>query len=743
MATPPLWLRWPRLLLVALFRWLKFDKLSTHQRETRILITGLLIWLVVQGTLVNIPLWNRAHLPEIDDSHTYIIRAPQMLSCFFQDCAAMDDLRAQLHNFSSGVEPGTAWQRYRAYNRVFVVYHPLFTIVHLGIKQLAGLSWEEAYRAIWSIAPLFFGIAFGLWLRALWGAAPAGIALAILAFQVFPVQGLHFVVPSNLTLGIAALVWAHIVSRRGQTPWTLAIGGLILILMHPIGRIYTLVAAGLMIVLAGFPRRPKAWLPFLFAACLVGVAFVLPLIVERPELKLRTDPWPPGMRWQDVVVLALINGTDAVGKWARGAGSVAVAGVGVVVGFRILGGEQRKPAFAMLALLTVFLLISLAYVFPRYPADLFLRLWVPVAVFLTGAIGAALWRLVQTMGTLLTLDEQSPSSPPGTSSARSDTFTEWLAQRPPVIRSALLLVGIVALAGLALDVVVAAQEPLQATIKRMKQTEDVTLSMEQPALLLARANPGDRVLYLDEIPRMFYLTHGALHLGAIHYPGINGSPEEAQWLQRPDLRFAVMWDPLEALVMDEQYLEIGVVNREGAIPVEKLRWMELELQEPVRGKPLRVLVTNRGGAAQLVAVPLEDSGQTSQAPTAAVSADIPPASSGWISLDLEQSQGGEQASSPTTQPATRWRLLFSGKRQFLRIRGLVFGDDSRQWPWEQRATLRLVVGQNLSLDLMHDLKTTTTVTLHFDPQKILPDMLADREMTVLDDEGASVLVEIQ
>lgn len=742
MTTTPVWIRWPRLLLVALFRWLKFDKLSAHQRETRIFITGLLIWFVVQGTLINIPLWSCAHPPFLDDTYAYLLRSSQMQSCFFQDCMAMDDLRKQLHNFSSDVEPEIAWQRYRAYNRSFFVYYPLFTLVHLGIQQI-GMSGEQAYRIIWSLAPFFFGLTFACWLRILWGGAPAGIALAILSFQVFEGQGLHRVVPSNLVLGFAMLLWGHIIARRGQAHWALAIGALVLVLMHPIGRIYTVVAVGLMLFTDGFPRRPAVWFPFLFAAFLVGATFVLPLIVERPDLMFQGDPWPPGLNWIDAETLVVGKGLNAILSWARGAGSIAVAGVGVVAGFWVVEHERRKSALAMLALLTVFLLISLFYVFPRYPADLFLRLWVPVAVLLTGAIGAALWRLVQTMGTLLTLDEQSPSSPPGTSPANSDTFTEWLAQRPPVVRSAFLLVGVVGLAGLALDVVVAGQEPLQTTIKRMKQTEDVTLSPEQPALLLARANPGDRVLYLDEIPRMFYLTHGVLHHGAIHYPGINGSPEEAQWLQRPDLRFAVMWDPLEALVMDEQYLEIGVVNREGAIPVEKLRWMELELQEPVRGKPLRVLVTNGGGAAQLVAVPLEANGQASPDPAAAVSADIPPASSGWITLDLEQSRGREQARSPSPQPATRWRLLFSGKRQFLRVRGLVFGDDSRQWPWEQRATLRLVAGQQISLDLMHDLKTTTTVTLHFDPQKILPHMLADRKMTVLDDRGASVLVEIQ
>lgn len=735
----PRWLRW--LLHVVIFgiRWLKCDRLSPRQRETRIFTTGLLIWIAVQGTLVNYPLWSRrGHLPEIDEYYGYLSRSPQMLTCFFQDCPALEDLRMQLHNFSSGVDPEVAWHRYRAYTRAFFVYHPLLTIIHIGITQLLGVSWEAAYRMIWSVMPVVFGVAFGFLLSSIWGSAPAGIALGMLAFQVFPVQGLHFVVPSNMALAIAALLWAHIIARQGRTPRALMVGVLVLVLMHPIGCVYTVIAAFLMLFLAGFPRQLRGWLPFIWVAFLVGVAFLLPSLTDRPELNIRTDPWPAGFRWQDAVILALIAIQDAVVSWGRGVGSIAVASVGVLGGLWVVGRERRHLALALLGMLIGCMLLSLSYVYARYPADLLLRLWVPTAILLTGAIGAMLWWLIQQLGALLMSNHQllvpSPPDAHAPTSAANNVRIGWLAGCSPKTRSLLVLVGLGGFFGLAFDVVVAGQAPLETTMKRMREVEDVVLSTRQPTLLLERAAPGDRVIYFDEIPRIFYLTHGALHLGAIHYPGIKGTPEEAQWLGREDLHFAVIWDPVESLVMDKHYLDIGVIDREGAITPERLLWMDLELPEATPPEPLSFLVRNSGNAAAVTAIPYGPDGKP--VPSIGITATIPPRTAGRVTLNLDQW--------PTSDAIpTRWQLRFSGHTRGVQVRGMVFGDDTRQWPWEQRATLHLVTPQKTSLDLMHDLDVRTTVTIPFDPKAILPTLLAGRRMTVLDDEGATVLIQLE
>ena len=61
-----------------------------------ICVAGLIIYLLVQGALMNLPLANWSLLPELDDSLTYALKTRQMQECWFQPCPALDDLRQQL-----------------------------------------------------------------------------------------------------------------------------------------------------------------------------------------------------------------------------------------------------------------------------------------------------------------------------------------------------------------------------------------------------------------------------------------------------------------------------------------------------------------------------------------------------------------------------------------------------------------------------------------------------------------------
>ena len=100
----------------------------------------------------------------------------------------------------------------------------------------------SAYQWLWRFSPLIFGLAFTYLLTKLTEPAAAGIALALLAFKIFPDTGLHHLVPSNLTMAGAVVVWARIISRQGWAPWTLGLSAILLPALHPVGVLYTVVS---------------------------------------------------------------------------------------------------------------------------------------------------------------------------------------------------------------------------------------------------------------------------------------------------------------------------------------------------------------------------------------------------------------------------------------------------------------------------------------------------------------------
>jgi hypothetical protein len=70
-------------------------KNNPRTRGWLIFFAGLLVFLLVQGGLLNLPLANWTLMPELDDSMSYVLKTRQMQDCWSQHCPALDDLRQQ------------------------------------------------------------------------------------------------------------------------------------------------------------------------------------------------------------------------------------------------------------------------------------------------------------------------------------------------------------------------------------------------------------------------------------------------------------------------------------------------------------------------------------------------------------------------------------------------------------------------------------------------------------------------
>jgi hypothetical protein len=661
---------------------------------------GLATWLLVQLAFVSGPVWGRALPPEVDDSYSYMLKAAQMKGCFWQECAALADLRAQMAPPAHTRD--ILWNRARVQGMVYVVYHPLYSLVLLATRHLVG-SWETALKLLWTLGVPLFGVAFGWWLRVLWGAGAAGIALGLLAFDVFGGQGLHYVVPSNLTLGVAVLVWARLTAQGGRAPASLLFGTLVLVLMHPVGRIYATMAAMLALLLAGVPRTLRGWLPFVGAGGLVGGAFVLPLLVDRPEMRLPTYPLQTDQTWGEIAAATLRVASDTLLHWVNSLGMVLVVVALVAAGYRLAGPVRRGRLLATTLVVGGFLLLGFFYVIPQLPGELFVRLAIPFFVLLSGAVGQVAWSLITHM---LALSEKQAQSVP--------LSPQW--------GRVVLAVLVVLLLFFPQKIAHGIRE-MQRVATFMTNRHAFRFDPRQPHLLATRYQPGEYVLHQDEFLLLFWLVHGGLYQHTLYTPVLAEGYEGQRWLETRPVRFAVIWDPVELLAKEESLLG-RVVNHRGEILTAGLNGMRLENQHAPPSERLRVFVTNAANdgnsedaerAGIIEVVPFDARGEpvSHRLTTAAV----PPGWSGWIAIDLE-----EGAHLPTLQ------LRFLNAP--MRVGGLVYGNDGRQWPWAQRATLTLVTTEN------------ETIPAVFDAATSLPHPLDTRPVTVLDDRGASVLLHV-
>lgn len=687
-----------------------------------LLVLGLLLYLGVQGVLAIVPLKNWTLLPEADDTLTYVLKTKQMEECFLQNCPALNDLRRQLT--APSPDPEVERQRFLAFSRTFPVYHPLFSLLLLGLSAL-GPGLMGAYKLLWCLGPLIFGGAFGYLLVMLFGVPSAGLALGLLAFKVFPDTGLHHLVPSNLAMALAVVVWARIIQRQGETPWSLSLGALALVLLHPIGRIYSVMAAVLTLILTGGKPRYRIWVALVVVGILVTLAFILGAVVSSPCLAIYQPPrnhtlsgtiLAIGQSLQQVVVDMVRFSGGLFGSWPVFCGAV-------VLGMVTCSQWTRLVVWQLLIVNGVFLALIFGYV-SSHPADIFFRMWIPLLVVLFGLVGQGLWDALARSGRFL-LDLLKE---------RGDDDRPLWPRCWPVVLLAVLL-------GYCLQMMVLGGEQVVATMEFVRQRQPLSLVPEQPALLLSHAKPGDRVLYNSIIIMPYYFIHGAMRLGAVYYhPAFQNMEQTREWLSRPDLCFAVTYNPLvyhpsfEGVdehrwwITSPEFRFSPLSRRrlqrplaeEGKLAVARFRWLEVEPQTPVFPKVLRVEVANPGKAGELNVFPVNQRGPSG--PLQRLVVPVPADWSGWLEINLEAFPQGR-----------RFRLEFPGGHDSLTIGGLVFGADRLQWPWAQKAKLTLLPRENGS----------EAITVNFDPSDLLPNPLKHRKITTLNDLGSSVLFHLQ
>ncbi len=684
------------------------------------LILGLLIWTVAQSYLTSTPLRNRSLLPEVDDSLAYLVRTQEIESCFFQDCPALQDLRKQV--YAASLNPDAAKQREFA-GFPFPFYHPGFSLVLLGVKKL-GVDLTAAYKILWGVSPLLFGAAFACLLTALWGKQAAGVTMGLLAFKVFPDTGLQYLTPSNFAMAVALLVWARVISRRGDAPWTLIFGSIVLFTIHPIGELYAIMAALLALLMPGANRK-RTCLAVSSVALIALLAFIIVSTVKKPPL---VNVFAELIASFGLMTTAKTFLTNILGAFVQIVrlknglfGFLGLFLFSVAFGFFSASRLSRTVVIRLLGVNMLFVLGSLILTSAESPpADLFFRLWIPSVVILFGAVGSGICYAFQQGLAMAGEWRKNPGGGEGFSSQRL-----W-----PVLVLALLL-------GYSLDSAISGAEQIQATVEYMTERQSLDFDSRQAGLLMSLSQPGDRVLYTSTMAMSFYFLHGAMSLGAVYYhPDLANDESTVNWLRRPDLKFMVAYNPTvyhpslsgldekDRCITTPEYVHSplshprkhGPINREGYIHASDFNWIQFDMQRNHAPKSIGFFIKNTGEALDLKLVPIDRGGH----PTLELCVTRT-VQAGWTGNIRFDAGGADRTSG--------YRLLLPERSSPMLIYGMNLDESTLHWPWRQKSQVTFSAKD----------PETGMFTVSFDPADLLPSPIKDSKVWVLDDSGSSVL----
>lgn len=658
---------------------------------------GVLLFTSVLFTMVVLPIRNRTAPVETDDAYTYIVKAAQMQDCFLQNCPALNDLRQQLT--SPTEKPNMTWIRYREYVRAFSIYHPLHSLILVGLHT-AGLPWETSYNIVEIVGSLFLSLAISYWLYHLFGLGPAGIALLLLAFTPFPNQGLHYIVPSNLALGIGMLTWGSLLRRDSRSGWVLLESTVILILMHPIGRLYALLGVFLFVFLNARQMKRADWQMIGLSVFMIVMTFLLPLIVTRPELSFPADPPPPDWNRWSGYYNNFRQSASFVALWMRSYGGFLIAVLLILVGLVSLPPlKQRTQVVVMGILLGGLLSASLFQLLPRYPAEAFSRIWIPFTIFLTGLIAHGIWRWAAAVVYWIRQIVEK-----GGQDFRDE---RWILSVPGWTCVLLFFLGFM-VARNTLNHVVEGQRILRETLAFTIDSQDSRFDAGQSASLLETGCKD--VLYMFEVPMHVYFAHGALACGAIYHPGVAGTPEEAQWIEgNQNLGYVVTWNPT---------IRASVTTGGNPLAVEAGKSLEFYVPKDWTSKEIVLYLENTGGETRINLSPLQtEAGEKRKVmERILISANW----SGWQAIDITRD---ELAQGFVLEAARGSGEIF--------LRGIRSeADSSLNWPWDQGLAL-------VQRPPNPDVQATE---INFNTTSLVP--YPTWSLTVLEDQGDTVLLKV-
>jgi hypothetical protein len=654
-----------------------------------LLVAAVIIYLLAQA-YVAFPSFSGYPVRD-DDAYGFFVKAAQIKEgCFFQDCPALNDLRAQLTEPAE--DEDVAGYRNRIYHRFFVVYHPLHSFALAGLERL-GIDFETGYDLIYALGKILLPLAVAYWLISVWGAGPAVIALLLLAPTLFGGPGLYVIKMHTFVVPFALVLWAQIYRRSSRAGFMMILFTVLMSLQHPLGKLLSAASLVFYAALAEWPLSRKHIFVLSISSLLLLGLFIAPYFVERPELRFDPVTFYPGT-WDYYAnfLTGLEQTRSVVSSWLNSFGSPLLFVPIALLGFLTSPESQRRKLLVLTGMMTGLFVGGAIYIVPWYGAISFGRIWPIVVTFLVGAFAAGLHYLVRAL-----LERQRRLA--RVKSGHIVDSNQLLTQKGTVVFVSLLAVIVIT---------VSVTTNLTSNISNYISVSHSSpsgnfINQEQPEIVKNEAgeNHATTILYMDEYAIHYYLTYGALQYGAIFYTPLRSSPDLDTWLtkRQDEIAYVVNRNPI-----------IGFPHTpEGNILLQKDAALRIENQTNPVFQNLEILLGDRPVEVSLIFVFGPDEHDS-------VTLRVPAGPARWIAIPEEVNA----INSITIHiPDIGDPVWIAGMRSG--------GENETLWPWDQGFVLVYETGEEI-------------ITLELNSDVIVSPLAFD--LTVLDDRGVLILAKV-
>jgi hypothetical protein len=253
--------------------------------------------------------------------------------------------------------------------------------LHAGAGHELAFALLEAAIGLWLCA----GIAYCL--AQLVGRGAAAGSLALLAFAILPNQGLHYLVPSVFVLATALVLWATVLKHPARWPLVLLLA-LAMLLTHPIGPVYLLVAVALVLGQVLLDRHVTA----ARAASLGALVAAVPLWLAINAATGVRAPMTTGLGGLSFTAVPA-NIAGVAGHLKTLILTQPALFALLLIGLGVAARQRRAnpDAFLLAGVLTGVVLTTVIVDVPGYPGELPSRALIGLVIVCTGI--AAAWGL--------------------------------------------------------------------------------------------------------------------------------------------------------------------------------------------------------------------------------------------------------------------------------------------------------------------------------------------------------------
>jgi hypothetical protein len=280
-----------------------------------IFLAGLVLFLVFQTGLVLEVQLSRVLPPEAKDAYRYIYNAVQLREGFDYNTPALNDFRLQAQK-----EPGDSVDRqnlkWDLYYSLFFTHYPLHSAILLAISWLAEVSLGVAYKITAILGSFLIAGAIAFFLLTITDRVSAGLALASMALTMFPMQGIHYVVPTNISMAIGLILFTVVLRTGGKSKWLLFALSLIVLFMHRMGILY----AGLGVSAALYLRYKEDSVKQIFfdllpTLTIMGIYVFITYIFPLPMFRLGSMAKSADTSYLKEVVYNALDLFNQFGSW--------------------------------------------------------------------------------------------------------------------------------------------------------------------------------------------------------------------------------------------------------------------------------------------------------------------------------------------------------------------------------------------------------------------------------------------